>query len=565
MKYAAVTTFPLSAYHAYAKQMIASYLEFWPKEVPLFIVLDEGMGQQAVLDDLVNSFPGQLVICTSYSDEQRAFLKRHENFQETSDYKTHYVRFSHKVFAVDQMVKNVNPLDYLIWLDADIITQKPITLEDFEKWLPQDGTTVSYMGRKDWSASETGFLAFDLSNQLGKEIIDEWKSFYVSDELLKHEEFTDAYAFDLIFKQRFAVGAKEDAERLNYSNPLYNLTYNVPGRDVFEHSPMGQFMTHYKGPRKKEIAPSEANTLSGKSLNIADMGIRTRNCVQDDTIKENVSMNMRLIRNWLQVCKPHDEEVIICSAGPSLSVDDILPHYRAGKKIVAVKHALQKLLDADIIPWACMLLDPRPHVGDFIKHPHPDITYFVASMVDPLVTKHLLASHAKVVGYHALVGAAEEQRIPVGHVLIQGGSATSTRGLSLLEAMGFRKITGYGYDCCYLARPDLQERKPNGKFKFEEVTLESETWGGGVSKRTFWTEGQFLAQVQEIRNLYLPKDHMSLTFHGEGIIPWMVNHLQKHKKWREFVVDEQITKVMNDAPTLESFLNGTDQSRHTTG
>ena len=48
MKYAAVTTFPLSAYHAYAKQMIASYLEFWPKEVPLFIVLDEGMGQQAV-------------------------------------------------------------------------------------------------------------------------------------------------------------------------------------------------------------------------------------------------------------------------------------------------------------------------------------------------------------------------------------------------------------------------------------------------------------------------------------------------------------------------------------
>ena len=554
MKYGVVTTFPNAAWDVYAKQMLASFRANW--NCPILVVLDDDtLLKNGELTSVLNVHPEDSA-CISDDPEKKAFLERNVGKDDPMDYRKQPVRFSHKVFAMESAVHFfADKIDYLIWLDADVITKAPVTENHIKEWAPAEGQIASFLGRKDWSASETGLLVFRVGDAT-REFIRSWKRIYTSDEILSYPELTDAFAFDGL-RSRFNEANKKELFR--------NLSEGLPGRDVFEASPLGQVMEHYKGNRKKQVAPiytkkavQHSNAMHGNQYDVKNMNIQTKNCVPDDTIKENVSMNLRIIDKWITENSLTDEEVVICSAGPSLSVDEIMPYYRRGVKIVAVKHALQKLLDAGITPWACVLLDPRGHVADFVQYPNRKIKWFVASMVDPRVTQHLIDYGCDVYGYHAVVGADEITRVPRGHILLGGGSATATRGISLLYTLGFRKMHLFGYDCCYFKKPDLNEKKDNGRLRFEEVTLTAQSWGNRTEVRTFWTEGQFLAQVQEMDKIYLENSELQLNIYGDGIIPWMFKHQQKLKAWKAHEKEKRHQAISGN-PDINQWLssNGT--------
>jgi hypothetical protein len=211
---------------------------------------------------------------------------------------------------------------------------------------------------------------------------------------------------------------------------------------------------------------------------------------------------------------------------------------------------LKPLQKVGVIPWAVILLDPRAHVADFIDDIHKDSIVFVASMVDHTVTEKLLERKLKIIGYHVAVGAHEEDFVRNGDCLIVGGSATATRGITVLEGLGFRNMELFGYDCSYQAKPDLQEKKDNGTLKYEEVTLEVETYGKEKLKRTFWTEGQFLAQLQEFRNYYFVREGLNLNFHGDGMIPWIWRNKNYHKQY----LKEQEVKANDKALMLDDYI-----------
>lgn len=546
MKYAVVTTFPNSAWDTYAQEMLASFRANW--DCPIMIVLDDDTLVQPISMLLQGQHPEDK-FCIMQDPEYRAFLERNKGKDDPKDYRKQYVRFSHKVFAIDASLEILkDKIDYLIWLDADVITNKKITEQHIKKWRPKRNEIASYLGRKDWTSSETGCVIFNL-NHFGTDFIKSWKEMYVTDKILFFPEWTDAYAFDQL--------------RETYGR-YRNLSKDIPGRDVFEHSPLAECMTHYKGPRKQEIKPvfskaatqqpiQHSNAMHGNTFDVSNLGIQTKNCIEHEKIQQNVSTNLKVMNKWIKECCINDEEVVICSAGPSLSADEILPYYNAGVKIVAVKHALKTLLDAGIIPWACILLDPRAHVADFVQYPNRLIKWFVSSMVDPSVSRHLIDCGCDVYGYHALVGAGEQDRIPNGHILLGGGSATATRGISLLYTLGFRKMHLYGYDCCYFKKPDLSEKKENGRMRFEEVTLTAQSWGNRTEVRTFWTEGQFLAQVQEMDKIYLKNSELVLNIHGDGIIPWMHKHQQKLKAWEAYTREKRLNGLL-DKPNFSQWL-----------
>ena len=296
------------------------------------------------------------------------------------------------------------------------------------------------------------------------------------------------------------------------------------------------------------------------STNINDIHIKTKNCVDKEKIRDHIQQNTRIIKHWYKQCKETDESIVICSAGPSLDPVEIRRHYNKGTKIVAVKHALKELQAANIIPWAVILLDPRSHVGDFIDDIHPDSLVFVASMVDPDVATRLVERGHKVIGYHVAVGANEHEFLSNGDCLIMGGSATATRGISVLEGLGFKNMDLYGYDCCYYKKPNLKEKKEDGRLKYEEITIDVETYGDQKKERTFWTEGQFLAQLQEFRNYYFQRASLNLTIHGDGMIPWVWRNKLAHKRFLE----EQEREAERAAPTLDKYLerlgfNGTHE------
>lgn len=510
MSIAVITTFPNSAWNIYAKDMIESFVQFWPSEVPLLIQLDDDQLRKEV-QSLIRL---QDAIACGWKEDHAQFVTRNAKFDDPDNYRKQVTRFSHKVFSIHDAYEAYKEAKqagadiprYFIWLDADVITSSPVTIDDLNRCLPFEGDSIAYLGRKDWPHSECGWLAFDLSLEGGL-FIDVWHGLYVSDQVLKLEETHDSWVFDHI--------------RLSKDSPkCTNLTEGKPGMDIWPYSPMGKWSTHHKGPvAKNNLKPMKLQGGSGVT-------IVTKNSIPNEEIQNHVRDNQRLIKNWISECTKTDEQIVVVSAGPQLMAEDVLGDYNDGKKIVAVKHALGPLKEVGIKPWACILLDPRPHVANFVDNPDTDIIWFVASQVNPEVTMKLLDAGCNVWGYHASVGAGEhELTAKQSHAVIGGGSATATRGLFVLKHLGFTKIKLYGYDLCLPNKPDLGATDEKGQPKFLEISV---GWNNPLSnlKKCFWTEPQLVAQFEEMNDL-IQRGVFEFESHGEGIVPFILKGKQR--------------------------------------
>ena len=548
MQIAVTTTFPLSYLDLCAKEMIVSFDRFWPKDIPIFIKLDKVSNEEYVkVDQWIKSVVSperEYFLANENNEDQDKFLS--ETKDQGDNYRFHCARFSHKVYALSDTAVHIENsglnYDYLIWLDADVVTKSIVTHDVLKSWLPQN-TSVSLLQRKDAPHSECGFVGYNLKN-FGNEIIMKMRLSYSEKRVFGLPGWTDCDVLDAILSS----GA--------YS--YTNLSENLPGWHVWPISPLGKYMDHRKGNRKVTESPKKQKDVQSKVDKVTalkDIEIKTRNCVEQDVIRAQVKENIFQIRNWVGFCATNDEEIVVCSAGPSLNREDILPFYKKGVKIVAVKHAMDRLLSWGIKPWACILLDPRPHVERFVKAPEKDVIYFVSTMVHPSVIKTLNENGCKVVGYHAHVGVDFNDILNPKEMLVSGGSATSTRCMGLLtQCLGFRTIHCFGYDLCHFKKPDPKELDDLGQQKYLEVTLSSPTWGGITVERTFWTEGQFLAQAKEIADLCKNDKEFKIHVYGDGIPGWQLRHERLYKEWADNYTNEMKLK-QNRSLNVNEWIN----------
>lgn len=541
MKKAVVTTFPLDMYSVYAREMLVSFDKHWPADIPIFIALDcvNQEHYNAIQTDLNQRLVSgrEFFISNEFSKEQREFLARNKDTGE--DYRLHVCKFSHKVFAVLGAASHARQeqIDCIIWLDADVVSHAPVTHAILEQeLLPLEGQAVSFLGRDEAPHSECGFMAF--VGEAGFELIEAMADYYVTDKVLSLQGWTDCDVFD-------------DARK---GLPARNLSNGLPGWHVWPQSALGKYTQHNKGNRKFTTLSRQTQGL--QPIDADNLQIKTRNCLPHDLIRQNVQQNLLQIRQWVQYVRPHDEDVVICSAGPSLSYGDIKRWADRGVKIITVKHAIDRLKAWGIKPWACVLLDPRPHVESFVKAPDKDVIYFVASMCDPSVVRTLLENKCTVIGYHAFVGANEQSVLNAGELMVSGGSATATRCLGLLnECLGFKTFHCYGYDLCHFTKPDMNERLPDGNSKYIEVNLASKVWGNKTETRTFWTEGQLLAQAKELADLYKTNNSLTIKLYGFGIAPWQQACWKQYKAWLESH-ELAISRAKQASPSLEEWQHG---------
>ena len=532
VKIAAITSFPIEYLDLCAKEMIASFDAFWPEDVDLLINLDrlpepqfEQVRQTIVSLGKTNR---QLYIQNEWEPDQVAFFERHKDAQEPNDYRFQFKRFAHKVFAV-HAAKNFctqQGYDYLIWLDADVITTRPVSHDDLKELLPSEQQYISYLGRKDAPHSECGWVAYDLKDGEASFVIDKCMEFYTTDGVLQLPGWTDCDVLDAVLS-------------MDKSDKKKNLSQDLPGWHVWPISPLGKFMEHRKGARKvsktleKELPKGVSTPKNGvHQVDTQNFRVKTKNCVDKEVIRSQIKENLGIIRNWVPFCQPHNESVVIASAGPSLNPHDLRPWVEKGTKIVCVKHAIDRLKDWGIKPWACVLLDPRPHVEGFVKSPDKDVIYFVASMVHPSVTKTLIDAGCTVVGYHALVGAEENKVLHNKEMMVSGGSATATRSIALLsDWLGFKDFHIYGMDLCHFEKPDFNVKNEDGNPKHMELTMNTPSMNNKQVSRTFWTEGQFLAQAQEVHDLYKSNQGFKIRIYGPGLAAWQYDNWLLYEEW----------------------------------
>lgn len=286
--------------------------------------------------------------------------------------------------------------------------------------------------------------------------------------------------------------------------------------------------------RQMQAVTQEAAKQITNNAYQTNMLVQTQNCVPVEQIQANIRANLGLVSKWMPTMRPHRQRAVVVSAGPSLDMPETIEAIRneidAGAKVICVKHSHQKLLDSGIVPWACVLLDPRPHEGisthgspraELLPKADPRVRYFVASMVDPGVVQKLQKTGGQVWGYHAAVGADEVSIIPEEHrkFMIGGGSSSAGRAMILAwQLLGFSSIGLYGFDSCHLDHEKLDKgaRHQDGTPKYFEMEV-----AVGGAKKSFWTDRDILCQAQDFTRLLKETPWIHWDAHGPGMVAWL--------------------------------------------
>lgn len=531
MKYAVVTTFPNDAWDIYAQEMLTSFTKYWPEDTMLFVQLDDATHK----DNVAIATNNKALVAIEPSDACKKFVEENQGKDDPKNYRFQCVRFCHKVFALGAAASTIMDMpeeerpDVLIWLDADVITKKPIN-EDFLSIAGPQDFVASYIGRKDWDHSECGWVAYNMKNEAGYAFIRSFCEMYETGNVFNLEQWHDSFVFDYL---------RKEVDKANDKECFFNLAEGVGGVNVWSEILLGEYMEHRKGSMakimKKEIKDGEEGSplVAPGSIQSKDgmhpLRIETKNCVPDDVIQSNVMANLKLIDNWVWNGTKQKDEIVFVSGGYAVDFKHVKKYYDEGYKIACVKHALPRLLEHKIIPWACVLLDPREVDkestdgvlrADLFNETPKETIYFCGSMIDPRITELLLSRGCTVWGYHANVGADEIKHIPKCYLdsIVDGGSGASTRGLFLLKHLGYDNFILFGYDLCVFEKPDLSKKLPDGNLKHVEQTISVNGEDGRRFTRTFWTEGQFLAQLQELEQIMDYKLLNIVDAHG-GDVP----------------------------------------------
>lgn len=567
MRIAVCTTFPESHFSVCAAEMLYSFCKHWPDDVKIYIQLDEM--PESNFSDLNNKIiditgEERAFISGRFDDEQKAFIDRWSEWKPQS-YLDDIVKFSHKVFALEKCADAIkDEVDYLIWLDADVITKHQITYEWLKEVLPADDEVVSCLDRKGLH-SECGFVAYNMKAG-GHDLLLQMRNEYVLGDFSDYKKgATDCHVLDKCLEGK------------KYKSLCDWYVYGKDDINVWPNTKLAEKMAHRKGNRKFVAADNRGKAQSMNTVDSDNINIKTKNCLDHDKIKSNVAANLSQIRAWVTLCNPtpvppnsagcRQQEIVICAAGPSLAthIEEIKRLQSDGAKVIAVKHAIDTLKAHGVKPWAVVLLDPRGHVEGFIKNPDVDPIYFVASMCDPSVVKTLNDNKCKIIGYHAYVNAGETDLMIHSDLPVSGGSATGTRSIGLFADMfGFKTFHLFGFDLCWHKKPDLSERGQDGQLKYMELDVGTNTYKGKYITRTFWTEGQFLAQHNEIKELYKSRQDLNITVYGDGLPGWVYKH---NKLYNQFRVEynNNLEKKRISTPSVDEFANavtrGSDLSR----
>lgn len=263
--------------------------------------------------------------------------------------------------------------------------------------------------------------------------------------------------------------------------------------------------------------------------------VQPRDCVPDEYIHNNIKSNHLTIDKWVNSRYHWNTESVICvSGGPSIKKDLPLIQelYERGHKVVCVKHAHNFLIENGIIPWGCVILDPRELDGisthgfkrrDLISNPNPDTYYFLASMTDPSVTHHLKKENAKIIGWDAYSNAVTTFDGMSDRLMITGGTCAAMRQIALMHTLGFRTFYLFGYDASMdLNEPlDMATKDDKGRQKYLQVSV------GGES---FISTGELLAMGQDMEQFFQRDDDSEYHVYGEGGMGHALWQIEKEKK-----------------------------------
>ncbi len=257
MKIKVITSYKPGTWNEFAKRGIHSMAEQFPNEVDIFLYCEEpkpvDVDPSITCIDLNTAEPELFNFKNKYKHDPVANgkietieggVRRSVDLKGLDKDKESFlwdaVRFSNKVFCVVNAIRNSKDYDYVVWLDADTFTFRPVPIDFFVNLLPID-TMLTYLGRET-IYPECGFVGYNLKHKETLNFINEWEQLYVTGSVFKLLEWHDSAVFWELSK-KFIQEKKIMVHDIGYQK-------GVTGHHVFVNSKLGMYIDHFKGNRK---------------------------------------------------------------------------------------------------------------------------------------------------------------------------------------------------------------------------------------------------------------------------------------------------------------------------
>ena len=242
--FSVVTTWGDQHWDHHAKRSVQSILSHWPEQVTKFFYPDNLIQQIKAPNTNYFSVVTEQPTFNDFKNRASNDQDVKEKMQTSKNaYEYDVVRFAHKVFAVLDAVDKCST-DQLIWIDADTVTYKPITIEWLNHIAPEHSFTT-FIGRPKKGYSECGFVSYNISSPYAEEFFARWRSYYEKDLYKKLNEYTDCHTYDAVRMQM----KEEQKIQDNDLNDGRFLGYRG-SKHPFVNSELGDYMDHLKGERK---------------------------------------------------------------------------------------------------------------------------------------------------------------------------------------------------------------------------------------------------------------------------------------------------------------------------
>lgn len=222
-----VTTFSPVMYNEFVRKYLESWTKFLSEDVQVTLYVDDSTKEYNSRYDIIN--------LENTVPELTEFKQKNKDYKP-KDFRFDAVRFSHKSFVISH-AGLTSSADMLVWLDSDIVMFEEVSRDWLSVFLPGD-TFSSYLGREG-NFTETGFLAFDLTNDIKTEFFNKWKWYYNSNFIMEGKQGkTDCHVFDLLRKE------------FESQNKIKTKNLNIPENGHAFENVFGKKMSHHKGTRK---------------------------------------------------------------------------------------------------------------------------------------------------------------------------------------------------------------------------------------------------------------------------------------------------------------------------
>ena len=239
--YTVVTSFGPLGWNKYAKAFVDSFYEHFDPHVALLAYWE---GPRPPYGGLL---PGYSLTELPAS---AGFLARHRGSLEVQgrregrarwaskakkegySYRHDAYKFARKVFAVADAARRQHR-GRLFWIDADVVVQKPVSLEFLRERLP-DEISLCYLKRR-LAHSELGFVGYNLELLETHAFITAYEREYAEDLFLDRAHWDDCSVFDALVAE-----IAPSTRRIKHHSEA----------QPFDHSVLGQYMIHNKGKRK---------------------------------------------------------------------------------------------------------------------------------------------------------------------------------------------------------------------------------------------------------------------------------------------------------------------------